>query len=694
MSSVHFLIGKTLGKYEVLEHIGHGGMAEVYKGQHVRLDRPVAIKILHPFLADEEGFVVRFQREAKIVATLRHPNIMQVFDFDYNEELNIYYMVMEFIDGSTLKSMMTEKGQLPVEEAVRIGAAIADALDYAHRRDMVHRDIKPANIMFTSESEPVLTDFGIAKMMSLSGLTASGAMIGTPAYMAPEVGLGKTGAAAADIYSLGVVMYQMVTGQLPFESDNPMNMVMQHINDAPPLPAQLNPELPSTLEVVILRTLNKKPEERFANAGALASALRHALGMDTPTREFTLETTPLPKESSAATATPAQAQQQDKSSAPSPPSAASLPKGDNLLIKDWQTPAPETPALGIDVVLGPGEPPSSQESKEKKRQAPFLWRLTRSVLLLLLLSIVAAGAWVGFGGAVPEEVRQRIPASLLENLPLPAGAIESLALAPDPTATADVTAAGAAEVVTATATLSPTPTATPEPEKEVPPTPTLNCSARAKIENITLSPGEVVPPETEMTAYFTIRNTGNCAWPSGMRLNFSSGDWMSAPDSVSVQKLGPGQSALILVTFRAPAELDTYEGTWRLVQPDGNPLDKTGAIELEVSDVTLETATPPPVTETPLPEDLRLGEPELVKWKEDVAAGRWYGMVRFHAAGGTGSYRYYHTEISKDTLLPHNELQIEGQRCRNIPLTIWVLSGDEAIQWEGSIPYPAPEQCE
>lgn len=687
MSSVHFLVGKTLGKYEVLEHIGHGGMAEVYKGQHVRLDRPVAIKILHPFLADEEGFVVRFQREARIVATLRHPNIMQVFDFDYNEELNIYYMVMEFIDGPTLKSMMMEKGQLPVAEAVRIGAAIADAMDYAHRRDMVHRDIKPANVMFTSEGEPVLTDFGIAKMMSLSGLTASGAMIGTPAYMAPEVGLGKEGAAAADIYSLGVVLYQMVTGQLPFESDNPMNMVMQHINDAPPLPAQLNPDLPSPLEVVILRTLNKKPEERFVDASALASALRHALGMDTPTREFMLETTPLPKQSPS----PDQELAQDPDESPAPASNAPPPKVDSLLIKDWsRDPAPETPALGINVVPGPGE---AQLEEKGKRKAPFLWRLTRSVLLLLLFSIVAAGAWVGFGGAVPEEVRRRAPVSLLENLPLPASAIESLALAPSPTATAVITETTAAAIVTPTAT--PWPTPTPRAEEDAPTsTPTPDCSVRAKIEDVSLSPDKVVPPETDMTAYFAIRNTGNCEWPDGMRLDFSAGDQMGAPDSRRLERLPPGQQAQILMTFQAPAELGVYAGTWHLVQPDGKALDKTGVIELEVSDVTLATATPPPVTETPLPEDLRLGEPELVTWDQDIAAERWYGTVRLQAEGGTGTYRYYRTEVREDTLLPSNELQIEGQRCRDVPLAVWVFSGGEAVQWEGAIPYPAPEQCD
>jgi hypothetical protein len=442
------------------------------------------------------------------------------------------------------------------------------------------------------------------------------------------------------------------------------------------------------LEVVILRTLNKKPEERFVNAGAMASALRHALGMDTPTREFVLETTPLPKGSEEQKKEQEPEPDQDQAREQTPTSDASQVKVDSLLVKDWSDePAPETPALGINEIPGPGEIP-----EKKKRKAPFLWRLTRSVLLLALLGIIAAGAWVGFGGAVPEEIRRRIPVSLLEDLPLPAGAIESLALAPSPTATAVITETAATEGVTATAIL-PSPTATPEPEKEATATPTLDCSVRAKIASVSLNPDEIVPPETEMTAYFAIRNTGNCAWPSGMRLGFTSGDQMGAPDSVQLEKLAPDQQVQILLTFQAPAELGVYEGTWSVLQPDGEPLDKTGTIELEVSDVTLATETPSPVTETPTPAPLSLAEPELVTWEEDVAAGRWQGTIRLQAQGGTGTYRYYRTEVREDTLLPDNELRFEWRRCEDFPLTIWVLSGEEAFQWEGSIPYPAPEQC-
>jgi len=281
VSSVNYLIGKRLGKYVVVKHQAHGGMAEVYLGKQEQLDRPVAIKVLHPFLAEDPGFVDRFLREARLVATLRHPNIVQVYDFDHNEELGIYYMVMEYIDGPSLKERL-EEGPILQHEAALIAASIADALDYAHRREMVHRDIKPANIMFTAEGQPVLTDFGIARMVSVTGLTASGAMVGTPAYMAPEIGTGDSGSPASDIYSLGVVLYQMLTGRLPFEADVPMGVILKHISDPVPYPSQFVPDLLPSLEAVILKAMAKRPEDRFQTAGEMAQALREAIDVSIP----------------------------------------------------------------------------------------------------------------------------------------------------------------------------------------------------------------------------------------------------------------------------------------------------------------------------------------------------------------------------------------------------------------------------
>jgi serine/threonine protein kinase len=245
-------------------------MAEVYKAYHPGLECYVAIKVLHPFLAGEKDFLARFEREARVVATFRHPNIIQVYDYESNVEDRCYYMVMEFIDGPSLKTRLRDLGQegrrLPLDEAIRIVIAVANALDYAHRHGMVHRDIKPANIMFTQDGQVILTDFGIARMVDTTPLTASGAMVGTPAYMAPEQGMGRVRDERADIYSLGVMFYQLATGNLPFDADTPMAIVLKHIH-APLLPpTTLNPGLPPAVEAVIMRALAKDPDKRYQSA--------------------------------------------------------------------------------------------------------------------------------------------------------------------------------------------------------------------------------------------------------------------------------------------------------------------------------------------------------------------------------------------------------------------------------------------
>ncbi|HTP10975.1 MAG TPA: serine/threonine-protein kinase, partial [Anaerolineae bacterium] len=227
------MIGKTIGKYRIVEHLGRGGMAEVYKAYQPNLDRYVAVKMMHTFLSDEKEFLARFEREAKVVATLRHPNIVQVYDFDV--EGGVYYMVMEYISGETLKTRMqnleANNEWVSLDDAARIILAVGSALKYAHERGMVHRDVKPANVMITLEGQVILTDFGIAKIVSASNLTASGAMVGTPSYMAPEQGMGQPGDERSDIYSLGVMLYQLVLGRLPFDADTPLAVVLKHIND-------------------------------------------------------------------------------------------------------------------------------------------------------------------------------------------------------------------------------------------------------------------------------------------------------------------------------------------------------------------------------------------------------------------------------------------------------------------------------
>jgi serine/threonine-protein kinase len=276
------IIGQTLGQYQVLELAGRGGMAVVYRGYHPMIDRYAALKLVHAHFATDQEFMTRFQREATAIAKLRHPNIVHVYDFGV--EQSRYYMVLEFIDGPSLKQILrqarAEGRRLPHAQVAAILSDVADALDYAHAIGIVHRDIKPANIMLRSDGQAVLTDFGMAKILAGGEYTASGATLGTPDYMSPEQGLGNEATARSDIYSLGVVLYEMLLGQRPFESDSPMAVLLQHIQDQVPEPRTLDPRLSPAVETIVLRALHKDPQQRYSSAGELAAALRQAIGKE------------------------------------------------------------------------------------------------------------------------------------------------------------------------------------------------------------------------------------------------------------------------------------------------------------------------------------------------------------------------------------------------------------------------------
>lgn len=268
------LTGTNLGKYQIMERLGRGGMADVYRAYQPGMDRIVAIKIMHGHLASDESFITRFKREAHSVGNLRHPNIVQVIDFDVQDEE--YYMVMEYIQGDTLKALLQGKGALPLNQALDIAIKLADALAYAHGEGMIHRDIKPANILFSKAQMPILTDFGIARIMDASGLTVSGAFVGTPSYISPEAGRGEQVDERADIYSLGIVLYEMLTGTVPYDADTPYAVILKHINDPLPTPRQFNATLPDAVERVILKALAKNKEDRFQNATEFKAALEKA----------------------------------------------------------------------------------------------------------------------------------------------------------------------------------------------------------------------------------------------------------------------------------------------------------------------------------------------------------------------------------------------------------------------------------
>ncbi|MBN1642134.1 MAG: serine/threonine protein kinase [Anaerolineae bacterium] len=273
------LQGQTLGKYRVLDPLGRGGMARVYRGYHPSLDRYVAIKVLRSDLVEDDAFLARFEREARAVASLRHPHIVSVHDFDVQGD--IYYMVMELLEGDSLKTRLNDyraRGErMPIAEAARTMLDILDGLAYAHSEGMVHRDIKPGNIMLSKRGRAILTDFGIAHIVGGTRYTVSGALMGTLNYMAPEQGLEGRCDARCDIYALGVVFYEMLTQKVPFDADTPLAILLRHLNDPLPLPREIVPEIPQPVERVVLKALAKRPEDRFPSAEAMSTALSAAL---------------------------------------------------------------------------------------------------------------------------------------------------------------------------------------------------------------------------------------------------------------------------------------------------------------------------------------------------------------------------------------------------------------------------------
>ena len=264
--------GITLGgRYELIEIVGEGGMSTVYKTRDKILDRIVAVKILKDEFSRDQGFVEKFKTEALSAASISHPNIVNIYDVGM--DANVHYIVMEYVDGQTLKDVIRQQAPLPVEKAVDIAVMICDGVHHAHEKGIFHRDIKPHNILITEQGMVKVADFGIARAISAGTITYGENIVGSVHYFSPEQARGVVIIRTTDIYSIGCILYEMLTGKVPFDADSPITVALRHIHDDPPSPRLINPEVPLALEGIVHKAMAKVPAQRFPTAQDMRNAL-------------------------------------------------------------------------------------------------------------------------------------------------------------------------------------------------------------------------------------------------------------------------------------------------------------------------------------------------------------------------------------------------------------------------------------
>jgi serine/threonine-protein kinase len=419
-------IGYTLnGRYKIEELLGQGGMSAVYKGTDPNLKRVVAIKLIHPHLSGDPEFVRRFEVEAASIAQLRHPNIVQVYDFSHDGDT--YYMVMEFVPGESLqdrlKRLIKANRRMSLAEVVKTGVEVCQAVDYAHQRGLIHRDIKPANVMLSVHGQAILMDFGIVKIIGEKHHTATGAVVGTALYMSPEQIRGLRPDHRVDIYSIGVMLYEMVSGRPPFEADSAMTIMMMHLNDPVPDLHELNPDVPEALKSVIEKALEKDPANRYQSAAELAADLQQALTPQ-PARpaaplKTIVETPPPGRESRQA---PGEAASQ-----PAARPAQTAPKPAEAAPEPMAAPAAAKPALA-------GSPAAASMS----RYLPMAVVGGGAVIVVLIVVLIINGLSSTRGGspqatAGPSATRQSV-AQVAATTAAPTPAPSQTPAPPSPTA--------------------------------------------------------------------------------------------------------------------------------------------------------------------------------------------------------------------------------------------------------------------
>ena len=583
---------RKLGKYEILERLGRGGMAEVYRGYHANLDRYVAIKVLHSFLADDPEFKDRFHREAQNVARLKHPNIVQVYDFDFDPEGESYYMVMELIEGPTLKDRLFEmagEGKLlPFDEALRIIREAAGALAYAHSRNMIHRDVKPANLMLDHDDRVVLTDFGIAKIVTGAQFTASGGMVGTPAYMAPEQGLGEAGDERSDLYSLGIIFYQLLTGELPYDAEAPLAIILKHLNSPIPSIHDHHDGYPASVNHLITRMMAKNADDRYQNADDLIADLTR-IEQGEGVEAYEITTTAL-----------------------SGPGAGNMdtepvPPPDDLILQNNLPPRRRSPlwllgGIGAGIIIVIGFVFTAMNNGE---ELPGF--------LAFLASATPTNTATATVTSTATATATETPTATLTETP-------TLTLTPSDTPTLTSTPT-ATDTPTLTATLTPTPTHTDTPTPTDSPTPTETPTVTLT-PTITDTPLPATPDITQTllfatlererqtatvaacnfdyliveqepddggffaagrsyTRQITLLNSGTCAWGRGTSLVFIDGEDFNAEPIVIRERVEPSEEITLVFEGTTPDKGGETGGKWELRTPGQIPIGDL--LEINVS---------------------------------------------------------------------------------------------------------------
>ncbi|MBN1177578.1 MAG: SUMF1/EgtB/PvdO family nonheme iron enzyme [Anaerolineae bacterium] len=477
------LIGRTIGPYKVLEKIGQGGMAEIYKGIHPELGRYVAIKLLGQSLQTDPTFARQFQREAQAIASLRHPNIIQVFDF--GQKNGGHYLVMEYIEGSDLREEINRRFRdaqpFTPDEIVHILAQVADAIDYAHEHGIIHRDVKPGNILLTKAGQAILTDFGLAMLRDRVSQITLGHAFGTPEYIAPEQAMdSRATVPQSDIYALGAILYEMVTSHLPFEAESALSLALKHIGEDPAPPSQHVPNLPPAVEAVILRALAKDPEARQPTARALIAELRAAW-----TGAPAQPTIPIPVASQRRAHTPF-----------TPP------------------PPPPTPSPAPTLLVAPPEP--EEEVEEETPPTPKRRRgLGTGILVTAFL--VALGLFLSSRGIGPLAVAFATATATSTATPT---ATPRPSRTPTPTSTpitptraAVAPAASPSATPTRTPAPSPTPTRTPAPSPTPTRTPTPSPTPTLAPATTYVRPGDGMTMHFVPAGPFTMGSAADDAYP-------------------------------------------------------------------------------------------------------------------------------------------------------------------------------------